>query len=381
MADSPILIVGGGIAGLAVSLGLAKIGKPTQVLEKAARFETVGAGLQLGPNAVRALQYLGAWDAVAPACVSPEEIHIRDAISGNTLQRIILGTAFEMRFGAPYRVAHRTDLQNALIACAQGQSTIQLQNGAEVVNVSISETSLTLKSGETRKAAAILAADGIHSIVRNAMLPGSAPNSTGHTLFRQLIPIDAVPSCIETNVITLWLYPGGHVVHYAVSQGKQFNVVASLQSTGATPDSAFQNACTPLSDLLNGHRQWLEWRAFDLTPNPNWSMNKTVTIGDAAHASLPYLAQGAAMALEDACVLTRILHSGRNATQAFEDFSTQRFMRTSKIRQKSRQLGRLYHATGNWRLARNLALKITPPRVFMNRLKWIYQWQDDKGDI
>ena len=150
MVDSPFLIVGGGIAGLATALGLARIGKSSHILEKSPAFDEVGAGLQLGPNAVRALQWLGAWDAVAPHCVAPTEIHVRDGISGNILQRIPLGANFEKRFGAPYRVVHRADLQNGLLESVRSKPGIKLQNNAEVTHVSIAETTLSLKSGKRR---------------------------------------------------------------------------------------------------------------------------------------------------------------------------------------------------------------------------------------
>ena len=179
MADSPFLIAGGGIAGLAAGLGLARIGKPSHIFEKAPSFDEVGAGLQLGPNAVRALQWLGRLGcASAPHCVAPAEIQVRDGLSGNILQRIPLGTEFEKQFGAPYRVAHRADLQNALLESARSKPGIKLQNNAEVADVSIAETTLTLKSGKIHAGQAIIAADGVHSAIRNRVLetPRQKPN-------------------------------------------------------------------------------------------------------------------------------------------------------------------------------------------------------------
>jgi salicylate hydroxylase len=375
MADSPFLIVGGGIAGLAASLGLAKFGLPSHILEKTPFFEQIGAGIQLGPNAVSALQYLGAWDAVAPHCVSPEEIHARDGISGKLLQRVILGKNFENRFGAPYRVAHRADLQNGLLASARADSNIAVQNNAEVHDVSIERTALELASGPTLKGQAIIAADGVHSVIRQKIFPKAKPNNTGHTLFRRLVPISAVPSSVEARVVTLWLYPGGHVVHYAVSQGKQFNIVASIEEHGATPAAAFKNACAPLAGLLQAPGNWLEWPAYDLTPNPNWTKNNIVLIGDAAHASLPYLAQGAAMALEDACALADAVHSAGDSLAAFEMFSVDRFSRTRALAEKSRQLGKIYHAKNYLRDARNFTLCAIPSSSFLRQLAWIYNWQ------
>ena len=375
MADSPFLIVGGGIAGLGVALGLARIGKPSYVLEKASHFEEVGAGLQLGPNAVRALQYLGAWDAIAPHCVAPAEIHVRDGVSGNILQRLPLGAEFEKQFGAPYRVAHRADLHNALLESVRSKHGIKLQGNAEVTDASVTETTLSLKSGETHTGLAIIAADGVHSTIRNLVTEQSDKKQINHTLHRGLVPIGAIPASANADVVTLWLYPGGHVVHYAVSDGKHFNIVAAVEDSEISLSTAFQHACKSLADTLASKIKWTKWPAVDLTPAPIWNKNRTVLIGDAAHASLPHLAQGAAMALEDACVLSNAVQNANDLESAFRNFSETRFKRTASIQKKSRQLGRIYHAGGVLRHARNAVLKTTPSKRFINQLSWIYDWK------
>ena len=375
MADSPFLVAGGGIAGLAAALGLARIGKSSHVLEKAPHFEEVGAGLQLGPNAVQALQWLGAWDAVAPHCVAPASILVRDGMSGNVLQHIPLGANFEKRFGAPYRVAHRADLLNGLLESARSTPGIDLQNNAEVTNVSFSETALTLKSGETHAGEAIIAADGVHSVIRNLMAGQPGKNPIGHMLHRGLIPIASVPASVNIDVVTLWLFPGGHVVHYAVSNWRHFNIVAAVEDPEISLWSAFQGACQPLADILELKIEWTKWPALDLAPAPIWSKNRTVLIGDAAHATLPYLAQGAAMALEDACVLSSAIQNANELESAFRDFAESRYTRTSAIQKKSRQLGRIYHAGGILRRARNALLKTVPPKRFINQLSWVYDWK------
>jgi 2-polyprenyl-6-methoxyphenol hydroxylase-like FAD-dependent oxidoreductase len=377
MADSLFLIVGGGIAGLAAGLGLARIGKPAHILEKAPNFEEVGAGLQLGPNAVRALQWLGAWDAVAPHCVAPAEIHVRDGISGNILQRIPLGASFEKQFGAPYRVAHRADLLNGLLESARSKPGINLQNNSEVTNVSIAETTLSLKSGKDLKGEAIIAADGVHSAIRNLLIGPARKNQIGHMLHRGLTPIASVRASVNIDVVTLWLFPGGHVVHYAVSNWRHFNIVAAVENSDISLWTAFQGACQPLADILDLKIKWTRWPGLDLAPVRNWSRNRTVLIGDAAHASLPYLAQGAAMALEDACVLSTAIQNTTELESAFQKFSDLRFKRTSIIQKRSRQLGKIYHAKGALRLARNIVLKATPPQRFINQLSWIYDWKID----
>lgn len=375
MADSPFLIAGGGIAGLAASLGLARIGKSSHIFEKAPAFDAIGAGLQLGPNAVRALQYLGAWDAVAPHCVSPTGIHVRDGISGSILQRIPLGTIFEKQFGAPYRVAHRADLQNGLLESVRQNPAIKLRNNAEIATASIGKTELTMKSGETIAGVALIAADGVQSVIRDHMNSQASSRPAGHTLYRKLIPLASLPPDIEPDLVTLWLYPGGHVVHYAVSNWKQFNLVASVEDSQSSPSNAFQRACDPLADILALQGQWLIWPALDIEPNPSWAENRTILVGDAAHATLPYLAQGAAMALEDACVLSRTLQNAEDISSAFQNFSKLRFSRTRAIQKRSRQLGKIYHAKGALRLARNIVLKATSSRSFAKQLSWIYDWK------
>lgn len=375
MADSPFLIVGGGIAGLAAGLGLARIGKPAHIMEKAPDFEEVGAGLQLGPNAVRALQWLGAWDAVAPHCVAPAEIHVRDGLSGKILQRIPLGARFEQRFGAPYRVAHRADLQNALLESVRSKPGIKLQNNAEVTNVSIAETTLSLKSGKSLKGEAIIAADGVHSELRKLLIGQPGKNAIGHMLHRGLTPIASVRASVNIDVVTLWLCPGGHVVHYAVSNWRHFNIVAAVEDSKISLWTAFQGACQPLADILDLKIKWTKWPALDFDPVENWSRNRMVLIGDAAHASLPYLAQGAAMALEDACVLVGTIKNTGELESAFQDFSKLRFKRAGAIQKRSRQLGGIYHAAGAVRLARNILLSATPTHSFTRRLSWIYDWK------
>jgi salicylate hydroxylase len=375
MADSPFLIVGGGIAGLATALGLARIGKSSHVLEKAPEFEEVGAGLQLGPNAVRALKWLGAWDAVAPHCVSPAEIHVRDGISGNILQRIPLGADFEKKFGAPYRVAHRADLLNGLLEAARSKPGINLQNNAEVTNVSIAETSLSLKSGKSLKGEAIIAADGVHSAIRKLLIGHSRKNQIGHMLHRGLAPITSIPATVNIDVVTLWLFPGGHVVHYAISNWRHFNIVAAVEDPEISLWTAFQGACQPLADILDLKINWTNWPALDFDPVRNWNRNRTVLIGDAAHATLPYLAQGAAMALEDACVLSNAIQNTGDPESAFQDFSELRFKRTGAIQKRSRQLGKIYHARGALRHVRNAIVKATPSVGFLKQMSWIYDWK------
>ncbi|MBI2718780.1 MAG: FAD-dependent monooxygenase [Rhizobiales bacterium] len=384
MAQLPVLIAGGGIAGLAASLGLARKGLAAQVFEQSKEFSEVGAGLQMSPNAVRALQWLGAWEAIEPNCVTPSEIHVRDGRTAALLQRLRLGKPFEQSFGAPYRVAHRADLLAGLVAAARSSPLPQLNTGASVV--ATHGAAIELSDGRRELGMAVIAADGIGSTLRQQAWPSTAPEFRGHAIYRALIPLAAVPPAIANDCVTLWLYPGGHVVHYAVSAWRQFNIVAAIDSPWtadawsepgdpAELKAAFADAALSLAELIAAPPNWLRWAGADLAPRANWTRGPLALAGDAAHATLPYLAQGAAMALEDACILAASLGRDTDVAGALAHYEHERRPRTARIQLASRRLAGLYHARGVTALARNAALKLAPADHLLRRYGWIYDWR------
>jgi len=387
MADLPYLVAGGGIGGLAAALGLAGRGEPVRLFEQAAAFEEVGAGIQMSPNGVRALRALGAWEAVEGACVIPSEIHMRDGRSGALLQRIRLGKDFEQRFGAPYRVCHRADLLAGLLASARQRSSIELNTGAWAVSAT-QETDaahLALASGHVAPGRAVIAADGIRSTIRGAVAGSVSPVIRGSLLYRGLVPLQKVPPEIEADCVTLWLYPGGHVVHYPVSNWRNFNIVAAVDGEGGdggwqSPAPAsevarrFAGACEELSGLLTAPVTWRRWPGADLPTLSRWSSGRIALLGDAAHATLPFLAQGAVMALEDAVVLAREVAVPRALPESLAAYAHARQPRTAHIQQESRRMSRIYHASGPLARARNLALRLAGPSFALGRLSWIYRW-------
>jgi 2-polyprenyl-6-methoxyphenol hydroxylase-like FAD-dependent oxidoreductase len=386
MSDLPYLVAGGGIAGLAAALGLSGLGSGVRLFEQAKAFEEVGAGLQMSPNGVSALRSLGAWEAVEPFCVIPSEIHVRDGVSGRPIQRIRLGKNFEERFGAPYRVCHRGDLLNGLLAAARGRSSIALHTGhrVEAVEPRADGASLMFGGGGGAQGCAVIAADGIRSTLREAVCGRIDPVHRGQSIYRALLPLKAVPPEIEADCVTLWLCPGGHVVHYPVSSWRNFNVVAVADSPRRLPGWSeraetedvlghFTSACDDLASLLEAVPSWLAWEGADLPELPRWSKDSIVLTGDAAHATLPYLAQGAVMALEDACVLRHALASEQD--NAFARFEASRRQRTAAIQSQSRGMAKIYHARGPLALARNLGLRLGGSAALLNRTRWIYEWQ------
>jgi 2-polyprenyl-6-methoxyphenol hydroxylase-like FAD-dependent oxidoreductase len=385
MPSHPILIAGGGIAGLASALALARSGRAARLLEKAGAFETVGAGLQIGPNAVRALKYLDVWESVAPASFAPPRILIRDGHSGRILQEIALGAEFERRFGEPYRVIHRADLLTGLAERAKEHASIELAMNAEVTDVADKgdHVEITTPAGLER-GEALLGADGIRSAIRRSLGQEGALRKRDQILYRALTSFDR-PMPEHLAAITLWLCRRGHVVHYPVRGGEALNIVAAMDGRWESEDwsapaarqeitAHFAKIHPDLFQVLAISSPWHKWAAADLAPFTSWSRNRTTLIGDAAHAALPYLAQGAAMALEDAVTLARAAERPDGIAQAFNAYEALRKPRTRRIAQASLRLARAYHAGGPLRIARNAVLRMTDPARFLDRMAWIYSF-------
>jgi salicylate hydroxylase len=350
MSEKHVQIAGAGIAGLAAAIALARRGHGVTVTERAEQFSPVGAGVQLGPNAVRALTQIGAWDAVEPFTYQPPEINIRDGRSGKLLKRITLTGKFEARFGMPYRVIHRAKLHEGLLLVARAQGSIKFDMGREF-----------LPSQHN----AAIAADGVNSAVRRQLFPGSEAIALPQTMLRALGPLPSVEG-INLDAVNLWLCRGGHVVHYPVDTNALNLVVATDGTTKADWTSApFHQWADQLLSLLSQFPAYTTWLAHYVSPLPTWRKGGVSLIGDAAHGTLPYLAQGAAMALEDAAAL------GEHGPDV--DLHAIRANRTSRIDQESRGLARIYHASGPLRLARNFVLSNMSEDRFIARLAWIYQ--------
>ncbi len=352
-------IIGGGIAGLASALAVANAGGQAVVFEKAAKFEPLGAGLQLGPNAARALQKLGAWDAVKSITYAPPEIHMRDGRSGKVLKRLMLGKSFEQKFGHPYLTAHRADLHSGLIQVANSYSSIAIKTNSDVPDLA-----MTGYGG-------LIAADGVRSKTREMLFPGTAANTTKDTYFRSLLPMPSSTRDVNFECVNLWLFPGGHVVHYPVGNPAQLNMIAITK--GEEPNCFFKNASENLQSILALPTHFTKWQSAYVRPLKKWHQGNITLIGDAAHATVPYLAQGAAMALEDAALLQQELQS--NPKTAIEMLSAKRISRTTKLHQNSVRARNIYHSSGVTALLRNIFLNVAPSAIIQSQLDWIYNYK------
>lgn len=385
-----ISVSGAGIAGLASAIAVSQNGHSVTVFEQATRLETIGAGLQLGPNAVRVLEGLGVWDTLEAQCCAPARIRICDAISGRQVSALELGDSFTRRFGSPYRVAHRADLIDALAQTAARNSDITIVKDCRIAGLQPGQPAgLKTLSGETHQSDLVIAADGIRSALRTYIAPDSKPRHSGETLYRALTPAGDLPDALDSEAVYLWLAPGAHVVHYLVSGGRQLNIVASIEQpadqTGwnniANRDDvlgALPGVTSILHELLSRPASWLAWTGADLEPFSTWNRDNCVLVGDAAHASLPYLAQGAAMALEDAACLAACLGDGSGHLKAaLAQYEKIRQPRTARIVEESRRNAGIYHMRGPKARARNMALRLLPGSMQLQRLAWIYSPPED----
>ena len=353
-------------------------------------------GLQLSPNATRVLARLGVLDAVAAVATRPTGIRVRSARSGRTLSLMPLDGA-EARWGAPYLVARRTDLQSALVAAVAAEPAIKLELGTALVGFGAARggVTATVARGLVKRsieADALIGADGIRSLVR-ARLVGDdtldAPQELGRTAWRALMPAAAAPEALRSAETGLWLGRDAHLVHYAVGGGALVNVVAiTRDATVAAPDLWSQpgDAATIAARVSRWHRDaraliaaapsWTTWPLFDRAPLPAWSAGPIALLGDAAHPILPFFAQGAAQAIEDAQALAKalvvVLAGTRDTGAALAAYSAARLARATRVQAASRELGRIYHLAGPAGAARDLAMRLAGPRKLMARYDWVY---------
>ncbi len=370
MTVPPIIIAGGGIAGLASALALGR--HDALVLEQSSSLSEIGAGLQLGPNAVRALQKLGAWEAVEPFTTNPPEIHLWDGVSGKCIKRLPLGVAFEARYGAPYRAAHRADLHAALLQIVQTRPNIQMRLNEKISSVAVHINDVAIEtSGHSWSTQALIAADGVKSTIRQNLIPGSIARDSGVVHHRALIALPRIAN-VAMECVNVWMYPQGHVVHYPVGREQRLNIVA-LTPQAVRPLVYFKDAATILKKILAlSDRSFTPWPGLYAPPLSSWTKGGAMLIGDAAHGTLPYLAQGAAMALEDAACLSTVLPTTRILRHAFAETAQRRMARTTKLHQETLRAGKIYHMSRMTAHVRNAVLSAAPRQLIAMRLDWLY---------
>lgn len=385
ISPTPILVAGAGIAGLAAAIGLARKGFAVKLLERRTELPEAGAGVQIGPNGVKALACLGLRDAVEAIAFRPEGLTLRHGISGQVLTRLPWGAAAHKRYGAPFLTLLRAELQAALRAAAKATQGIELVLGFEVGAVAVEAGSVSVRSDGARTAdsAALIGADGVWSRVRGEVCRVQ-PAPAGYLAYRAVIPRGELAGPFDAPDVGLWIGRDAHVVHYPVSGGALLNIVVVVAGSQAAQDWDVPGRLTQiapflskwpqnLADLLARAPGWRCWPLYDLPDLPQWSRGPVALIGDAAHPVLPFFAQGAAMALEDAAVLAECASAAGGALpQAFAQFARLRRPRVQRLSAASRRNGRTYHLSGAGAAIRDALLRATPPAILMRQFDWLY---------
>jgi salicylate hydroxylase len=357
--EIPILIIGGGIGGMAAGLALAQSGIPVHVVEQAAEFSEIGAGLQLAPNALRILEELGVRPAVEALAVQPRNLVFMHADTGRHLTTVEFGAAFRARYGQPYAVMHRGDLLDVLLAACRAHEAVTLENNKRVTDIqdrgAFAEVSFA--DGTSYRCGAVVGADGLWSRTR-ALLADDKPRADTYVAYRGAIPVSEIASPIEADDEIIWIGPHKHLVQYPIRRGELYNQVAVFRSAKYSPeaeltdtwggpdelDEAFAGAHEQVRSsigLINRDRRWVMYDRPSLT---NWTRGRITLLGDAAHPMVQYLAQGACQAIEDAgCLARSMAKSGGDMADAFAAYQAERIPRTALVQQVARGWGEVWH--------------------------------------
>jgi len=393
-----IFVTGAGIGGLTASLALAKKRFRVVVLEKAEKLDETGAGLQLSPNATRILVELGLEPRLAGRAVTPESINVMSARAGGEICRLPLGDAATFRAGAPYWVVHRADLQAALQAEVNDNPDIELRLGWQFEDVTKHARGLTVvqRSGLSRQqdlATALIGADGIWSSVRHHLFPEVQPQFSGLIAWRGTLAATALPREYTSPRVQLWMGPNAHLVAYPISGGRQINIVATVPGTWNRPGwsapgeaneikRAFASSRWPATArmLVGAVDDWRRWALYTVPDGIEWSQGQIALLGDAAHAMLPFAAQGAGMAIEDAAALAKSLSEGATdnpagVAVALKRYGRLRRGRIAKVQRAARRQGRIYHMNGLAAAARDFVIQALGPDRMLARQDWIFDWR------
>lgn len=383
----PIIIAGGGIGGLATAIGLAQRGIASVVLERAPELGEIGAGIQLGPNAFHAFDYLGVGDAARAMAVYIDSLRLMDAVSGSEITRIPLDDAFRARFRNPYAVVHRGDLHGVFLRACREHPLVDLRtnSGVQGYTQDGSTVTVTLQNGTAVEGAGLIGADGLWSNVRKQLVGDGAPRISGHTTYRSVIPTEEMPEDLRWNAATLWAGPKCHIVHYPLSGWKLFNLVVTYHNDALEPvagkpvsheevRNGFEHVNPVARQIIEKGKDWKLWVLCDRDPIANWVDGCVALLGDAAHPMLQYFAQGACMAMEDAVALSHcIAETPADFEGALQRYQSMRRLRTARVQLQSREIGQhVYHPDGAHAELRNAVMRAKTPNDWYDTIDWLY---------
>jgi len=384
-----ILVVGGGVGGLATALACGARGLPVQLIEKKPVFSEVGAGIQLSPNVVRLLEGWGLRSGLDAVACFPSLLQVRNAQSGAVLGQLALGARAVQRYGARYSTIARADLHKLLIDAVQAQGSTQLllDNALQLISQDANAVQVTTADGHQRRANVVIGADGLWSHVRDFVRADAQPGFSGHLAYRAMVTQAALPQGLRSDVVTAWLGPQFHAVQYPVHGGEWLNVVVIVQ--GPAPEDIqlwdhdanadvlrahLDGNASALQDLVAAIKAWRLWPLNGLPhvrSAKELAFGRIALMGDAAHPMLPYLAQGAGMAIEDAAALAAVLSSPElGDVAALERYAQTRWRRNARVQARAQRNGEIFHATGVQRWGRDTAMQMLGQRLL--DVPWLY---------
>ena len=394
MSARHVIVAGAGIGGLTAALALSRNGFRVTVLEQAERLEETGAGIQLSPNAARTLIELGLGAALRRTAVAPELLRVRKAATGREIVRMPLGKFVEERYGAPYWSIHRGDLQAALSGAVLERPDISLRLGMRMEDHVVHPNGITVsargRGGRSdERGIALIAADGIWSQTRARLGFPEPPQFSGRIAWRALVPAEDVAPEFREPQINLWLGRDAHLVHYPVKAGAAVNIVLIMDDTWNEPGWSVPAGRGELLPRLSTRywapqalaliarpEAWLKWALFRRRPLTRWSKDCVTLIGDAAHPMLPYLAQGAAMAIEDAAVVAQCLAGmPDDVPQALRSYVAVRRGRANKVLRLALRNGDRYHHAGLMGLLRDTVMRTIGGTRLLYNYDWLYDWR------
>src|SRR5688572_14775400 len=395
--EKPVIIAGGGIGGLAAALALARKGFRSVGLDEAPQIGKIGVGIQVAPNAWHALDALGVGALVKKEAVFVEHLFMFDGVSGEKIIDIPLDKRFARRFGNPYAVTHRADIHGSLLdGCKALPQMIELRNSTRVTGFDQDGSSVrVLTEKDSIEGTALVAADGGRSVIREKIVGDPLPPVTGHMCYRAVLKIEEVPKELRLPAATLWAGHNTHIVHYPLRGWKLFNLVATVigkHTSGghnelAMPDEVlplFSHYCEQPTKLMRTPKEYRRWMLLYRQPVDNWIQGRVALLGDAAHFMLQYMAQGAAMAMEDAACLGACADAASgNFEKAFQDYQKTRIVRATRVQISANDLvGMIFHVPdGLEREVRNDMYRGRPAEKYYDALEWIFSAPDYVRDF
>jgi salicylate hydroxylase len=381
-----VVVVGGGIGGLSVALALGRAGIDVDLLESAPDFGEIGYGIQLAPNALRVLDWLGVLDAVFANGVLPQQGVMMSAVTGERLTAVSFGNEFRRRYGYPYVVTHRRDLLSSLLGACRATTPLTLHNNkrVEAIEELPRHVRVLCADGSEFTADAVIGADGIRSVVRDYVVGDGPPVCSGDVAYRGAAPIDIIGDAAGVDNVVWWVGPRMHLIQYPIRRGELFNQVAVFSSdrygagvaadewgTVDELDRLFGDKVQSVQDGVKLIGRDQKWQLQDRNSVSNWTRGRITLLGDAAHAMLQYLAQGACQALEDAQCLAMKLSASDDVTSAFESYQKERIAKTGDVQRWARWMGDIVHADNGFAAVRN-ALLTSRPDNDLSYFDWLY---------